>query len=237
MRKRIIEIEGFEKVMDLYTIDKKGRVYSEFKKGYLNTSDNGHGYEVVSLKKSGCREWIKTYVHRLVALAFVPNPENKPQVNHIDENKRNNNVENLNWMTHKENNNYGTATERTRVTKTEKVQVYNYKCELLDECNGLSEATVRYLGYKDTKCLNKKSKEYIFLSKGNCTIKTAIKNSKNKPVQMYDFITKQYTIFNSNLDARKFFSKKINISDAIKYKWLLKNRYRVAYYFGKKDIV
>lgn len=58
------------------------------------------GYPVITL----CNNWHITHtIHRLVAIAFIPNPENKPQVNHIDWNKLNNNLENLEWVTCKEN--------------------------------------------------------------------------------------------------------------------------------------
>lgn len=92
----------------IYTLDhsylrKNGRL--DNRKGkQLRPSVDKDGYERVVLTKDGIR---KTYsVHKLVALAFIPNPENKTTINHIDGNKRNNNVLNLEWATEKENQNH-----------------------------------------------------------------------------------------------------------------------------------
>ena len=68
------------------------------------------GYAYVNLYLNGKYKSIQT--HRLVALAFIPNPENKPQVNHKDEVKTNNVVDNLEWCTSKYNINYGTRIQR-----------------------------------------------------------------------------------------------------------------------------
>jgi len=66
---------------------------------------NHNGYMVVNLFISGVRKGGR--VHRLVAEAFIQNPDNKPQVNHIDGNKLNNNVANLEWCTNEENLRHG----------------------------------------------------------------------------------------------------------------------------------
>lgn len=95
---------------DLYEISNYGRVRSLTSGKYLTQHDNGRGYLSVNLWKNDKSK--REYVHRLVALAFIPNPEGKPQVNHRDEDKQNNYYENLEWVTCKENNNYGTHIER-----------------------------------------------------------------------------------------------------------------------------
>lgn len=69
-------------------------------------------YKRIELRKNGVSKMF--FVHRLVAEAFVENPDNKPQVNHIDENKMNNKQENLEWVTSKENSNHGTVIERRK---------------------------------------------------------------------------------------------------------------------------
>lgn len=67
----------------------------------MNPWVNKYGYKMVDLIKDGKK--IHKQVHRLVAQEFIPNPENKPQVNHIDGNKQNNTVSNLEWATASEN--------------------------------------------------------------------------------------------------------------------------------------
>lgn len=97
------DIKDFE---GRYTISSTGEVYSFAKskghhKGKVLKPLNGSYYLVVSLHKNGISK--QYFIHKLVAEAFIPNPNNKPQVNHIDGNKLNNNLENLEWCTQSEN--------------------------------------------------------------------------------------------------------------------------------------
>lgn len=104
------DIEGYD---GFYQVSNLGRVKS-VKSKYLRKLNLTHdGYCKINLSSNGETHWFR--VHRLVAQAFIPNPENKPEVNHIDEDKTNNNVDNLEWVTRKENANHGTL--YTRLSK------------------------------------------------------------------------------------------------------------------------
>lgn len=94
----------------LYLISDDGRVFSARTAKVLKTSRTPQGYESIEINING--EARKYFVHRLVAEAFIPNPDNLPIVNHKDENPKNNRVDNLEWCTYKYNSNYGTCTER-----------------------------------------------------------------------------------------------------------------------------
>lgn len=84
-----------------YLIDEDGKIYSTKGKGkYLNPSVNAGGYYVVSIYVDGVKKQYK--VHDLVAETFIPNPDNKKYVHHIDKNKLNNSVSNLMWVTKEE---------------------------------------------------------------------------------------------------------------------------------------
>ncbi len=85
-----------------YLISNKGRVFSLYFHRLRKPTIDKSGYYSVGIREKG-----KTYqkrINRLVAENFIPNPENKPIVNHIDSNRTNNNVENLEWCTYRENN-------------------------------------------------------------------------------------------------------------------------------------
>lgn len=103
-------IEGYE---GLYEVSNLGRVRSlELRNGsgrhqkvaILSSTDNGHGYKIIGLRINGKRK--NHYVHRLVAQAFVPNPDNLPVVDHVDHNRWNNFANNLRWMTQGDNVRY-----------------------------------------------------------------------------------------------------------------------------------
>lgn len=104
------EINGFNN----YLICEDGRIYSKKAKRIMSAHLMKNGYVHINLSRDNKKYGF--YVHRLVAEAFIPNPNNLPQVNHIDENKENNHKANLEWCTQKYNNNHGTA--RERISKT-----------------------------------------------------------------------------------------------------------------------
>jgi hypothetical protein len=81
----------------------------------LKPIEKNNGYVYVNLSKDGQAK--KFYIHRLVAEAYIPNPEGKEQVNHKNEVKTDNYINNLEWATCKENINYGTRTERESISK------------------------------------------------------------------------------------------------------------------------
>ena len=121
------DIEGYG---GLYQVSNLGRVkslnYNRTKKEkILKPRSNKDGYLNVNLYKEGR---MKTcLVHRLVAKAFIPNPDNKSQVNHRDEDKTNNCVDNLEWMTRRENINYGTRNERSGKSQSMPIYGINVK--------------------------------------------------------------------------------------------------------------
>lgn len=226
---QINTLKGYEEVLDIYFIDKKGLVFSTKLNDYLKNADNGKGYKIVSLKIQGKRKWKKAYIHRLVALAYIDNPLSKEEVNHMDEDKSNNDVTNLEWVTKKENNNYGTKIQRMQETRCEKIYVYDYLLNFKGEFLGVANATKSVLGYIENRALNKRVKEYFFFNK-KPTIKNVIdvnKNSKYQTVAILNIHNGVERIFPFNRRARDFFDGKVNITNAIKKGWLVRKTYKI----------
>lgn len=89
---------------EFFKISNKGRVYSKRTNKILVQGTTKSGYKIISSKIGGrSGKCICVKIHRMLAKAFIPNPENKSSVNHIDGNKQNNNVSNLEWATSSEN--------------------------------------------------------------------------------------------------------------------------------------
>lgn len=174
------DIEGYE---GLYQVSNFGRVKSLYfgKEKILKQSKHKDEYLQVSLSRNGKK---KTFtIHKLVALAFIPNPDNLLEVNHKDENKQNNHIENLEFCNHTYNINYGTC--KKRISKAHKGK--------------------KHLEETKQKLRKPKSEEH------KQKIRKAQKGKPNykrrKPIQQY---TKD-NVFIKEWDSAKSVSKELNI--------------------------
>jgi len=151
------DIKGYE---GLYQISNLGNVKSLerliIKKNNRNnikktTINKSHicdtGYYAIRIKKGNISKMFK--VHRLIAIAFIPNPENKPQVNHIDGNKLNNDISNLEWCTNKENAIH--AYKNKLSNPCTKIALENRMLKVIDTSNGVVLNSIKdaskYCGY------------------------------------------------------------------------------------------
>ena len=101
MKEEQFDIKGYE---GLYKISNLGNIKNRHNR-YLKPFYNEYGYQRINLCKNSMKK--TQYVHRLVAISFIPNPDNLPQVNHKDESRDNNYYQNLEWCDSEYNNNYG----------------------------------------------------------------------------------------------------------------------------------
>jgi len=131
----LYEVSNFGRIKSLPKIVKINYLRGDL---ILKGKDNGFGYLTVGLsKEKKCKRF---YIHRLVAIAFVENKDNKPQVNHIDGDKTNNNILNLEWCNNSEN---GLHAYRILKRKTNGKMCYQYdrKGNLLNTFISASEAS------------------------------------------------------------------------------------------------
>lgn len=129
----------------------------------LKQQSDKDGYLQVGLSIEGIE---KTYkVHRLVAMTFIDNPNNLPQVNHIDENHSNNNVDNLEWCTHLYNQHYGTKNKRSGEKHRKKIMCIetNEIFDSITEASKMFNISVGLISKcLSPKCRNKTAKGYSF---------------------------------------------------------------------------
>ncbi len=92
-----MDIQGFPN----YLIYQDGRVWSKKSGKFLSSTDNGNGYKQISLYLNNKRT--APYIHRLIGIHYIPNPNNYPCIDHIDRNRSNNSIDNLRWVTYKMN--------------------------------------------------------------------------------------------------------------------------------------
>ena len=97
----MVKINGFED----YYIDENGNIYDRNKKLMKSKWVDNTGYYQIVLRKDKKKHHVR--IHRLMALQFIPNPDNLPQVNHKDGNKLNNSVDNLEWVSNSDNTKHG----------------------------------------------------------------------------------------------------------------------------------
>tara|TARA_R110001583_G_scaffold7231_1_gene36087 strand:- start:784 stop:1251 length:468 start_codon:yes stop_codon:yes gene_type:complete len=150
-----MEIEGYNN----YLIFEDGKVYNQKFKRYLRPAVNGIGYLHVILYQDRKRK--TAMIHRLIGTYYIPNPENKPYIDHINRNRTDNRIENLRWSTHSENQ------QNTGVSKNNKVGIKNI-------CYNKSKDRYQY-----QKKINKVSHQKYFKTLEECIqYKTEYENNQ-----------------------------------------------------------
>lgn len=130
---------SYIKINDDYLISSSGKVFSLKNKKILKGGKFTNGYLFVRFGRKSKNHLI----HRLVAETFVPNPQNKPCVDHINGNRQDNRAENLRWCDHKENSNFDVAKKRmieAQSSRAREVYQYTKNGDLVKKYNSLNEA-------------------------------------------------------------------------------------------------
>ena len=129
-----VKIEGFEN----YEVSNLGKVRNMKSGRTLKPQLNPNGYLGLCLYENNKRK--RLLLHRIIATAFIDNPGKKPQVNHIDENKLNNDLSNLEWCTERENAIHGTRTKRVAEKLSQKVIQLDLNDNILNVFESMTQA-------------------------------------------------------------------------------------------------
>lgn len=133
--------EGWYRVSNLGRVRRIKRHGKSCSCNILKQREVVKGYMAVCLCKDGVQKWMR--VHRLVAMAFIPNPNNYPIINHKDENVKNNCVSNLEWCTVAYNNVYGTARQRRAESCSKPIAQYTPEGKLIATYINAKEAAIK----------------------------------------------------------------------------------------------
>lgn len=161
-------IKGFD---GKYCVSSWGRIisYARYKEGrILRPMICNNGYLAIDLRKNGKYE--RYLIHRLVAEAFIPNPHHLPCVNHKDESRNNNRMDNLEWCTNKYNSNYGTI--KNRMSEAHSISISQYtKDNVFIKLWPNAREIERQLGFDNTAvlrcCAGKQKTSYNYVWRQN----------------------------------------------------------------------
>ena len=182
----------------------KRLIKGKIKKQTLRTCGRDTGYYYVVLSKNNIDKLCS--VHRLVAEAFVPNPNDLPCINHRDEIKTNNHMDNLEWCTISYNNSYGTARERGGAKLSKSVLKFDLDGNLIKKYKSLTIAANEEgvsKGNIENICIHRKGKQtvngFIFMYEEDYNKNGFIgyKNTRLRPVSQYDLNGKFIRRFDS----------------------------------------
>lgn len=149
----MVKINDYEN----YEINKEGNIFSLKRDKYLKYSIQKSGYKYVYLCKNGKQKAF--LLHRLIALNFLPNPENLPEINHIDGNKLNNDLNNLEWVTRSQNQKHAYLNKLNHCNyggehhNSKKVGQYTKSGVLIKTWNSVIEAANNILNV--SKCIQR----------------------------------------------------------------------------------
>lgn len=141
------DIKGYE---GLYAITSCGRVWSYKSKRFLKQNDNGHGYKNVGLYHNNNQKTF--YIHRLVAEAYIPNPNDLSEVDHIDRDLSHNWVNNLRWVSYIDNGRNKSRYKYKQVINVETKEIFETRAAAARKYNVSKTAINNAIKRKGTCC-------------------------------------------------------------------------------------
>lgn len=150
-----------------YKVNENGVIIGKLRKTPLSPANNGNGYFTVHMRING--KPFRRYIHRLVAITFIPNPLGLPEVNHKDKNKANNCVENLEWITRLDNIRHSFRLGRPPIDYTKRRGEFHPRSkQVLDITTGIVFNCAR----EAAECYDIKRGYLISMLNGGCNNKT-----------------------------------------------------------------